>query len=381
VKPVISSQEYLSLSALVNYQLSADPVSWRAVLALIAPTLRRRQEEDLLLDALDYLGKAYGQTKRRLGPVAVLHPIRAAALVELACGRAPLLDLLTTLMHDKNEDLVEAKFRGDVWKDLERHYARLLAALDESDRWYLNERIEVLTRRADETYHHYLGRVLDRAAVTPEIVRVKLADRLDNTLDMRVDIANETAQINCFQMIFNILYSGTCASLAQAVPHRTPGQMNGAKRLFQLFKNAVFLSLLRQRHLDAMDEATDRLFHSVAEASLNESQRTLVHLFMYHVRDVKEQRELLLDVMRYSESGAIHRLTSPGGMHRLDGLFTARFDLKSKAELDAALAALYADKALMVEVATAFAAVFSSFLADPAFLIRGIDADGLRPQV
>ena len=35
-------------------------------------------------DALDYLGHAYGGQKRRLGPLAVLHPIRSAALLAKA---------------------------------------------------------------------------------------------------------------------------------------------------------------------------------------------------------------------------------------------------------------------------------------------------------
>jgi len=382
VKPVISPQEFLRLSALINYQLSADPISWRAVLALITPTPRPRREETLLLDALDFLGQAYGQTKRRLGPVAVLHPIRSAALLELASGRASLLDLLTTLLHDKNEDLVEARYSRDTWRELERHYAQLVKALDDTDRWFLNERVEVLARQPGETYHRYLGRVLDRAAVTPEVVRVKLADRLDNTLDMRVDIEDETAHVDCFQMIFNILYSGPGAGAAREgeSPHPIPGKMDGARRLFQLFKNAVFLSLLRQRRIDTIDEPTARLFHTLAGASLNESQRTLVHLFLHHVRDARVQRELLIDVMRYCESGAVNCLTRPGATHRLDGLFASRFDIESRVELDTALDGLYADKNLMVEVATAFAAIFSSFLADPAFLIRGIDAAGLRPS-
>ncbi|MDD5309789.1 MAG: HD domain-containing protein [Deltaproteobacteria bacterium] len=379
MEPVITIRDFLQLSALVNYQLSADPVSWRAVLALVLGEAVPRKTEDVLVDFLTYLNEAYGQTKRRLGPYAVLHPIRTAALLGMATDKPNVLDILTTLLHDKNEDITSDRYDGQEWKALEQHYASLLRRIGDTDGWYLNERVDILARRGDEKYYTYLGRVLDRAAQTPEVVRAKLADRLDNTLDMRIDLQEEADKTDCFELIFDILFAGTYSGYGKEYRHPVPGKINGAKRLYQLFKNAVFLSLLRQRKLDRIDEPVTRLFTTLAQASLKESQRILVHLFSHHLRDIREQRGLLIDVMDYCARGAINCVTQPGETHRLDGLFKSRFDHEDKKQLNANLEDLYKDKALMVEAAIAFAAVFSSFLGDPDFRIKGIDVDGIRP--
>jgi hypothetical protein len=379
LQPVITIRDFLQLSALVNYQLSADPVSWRAVLSLVLGEPVPRKTEEILIDFLTYLSEAYGKTKRRLGPYAVLHPIRTAALLSLATEKPNTLDILTTLLHDKDEDITSDRYDDKAWKALEQHYSSLLRSIGDADGWYLNERVDILAKRGGEKYYTYLGRVLDRAGQTPEVVRAKLADRLDNTLDMRIDLQEENDKADCFELIFDILYAGTYAGYGREFQHPVPGKMNGAKRLYQLFKNAVFLSLLRQRKLDRIDEPSARLFATLAQASLKESQRNLVHLFAHHLRDIHEQRALLVDVMDYCAGGAINCVTQPGEAHRLDGLFKSRFDHEDKAQLNANLEDFYKDKALMAEAAIAFMAVFSSFLGDPDFRIKGIDVDGIRP--
>lgn len=380
MQAIIKTQEFLNLSAPLNYQLSATPVNWPAILALTIGDRFTEVEEETLIDVLTYLQEAYGQTKRRLGPAAVLHPIRTMALLARAQEHPSLLDLLTALLHDKQEDLTEKKIPAENWPVVEAHYEDLIRRIDPADQWYLNERIDILTIRENERYYNYLGRVLDRARLTPELVRAKLADRLDNTLDLRMDLHDPAADEECYETVFSILYTTATPRRPTRKGHPIPGKINGSRRLYQLFKNAVLLTLLRREQLDRIDRAAERLSHSISRASLSEAQRILLHLFDYHLPDLLTQREILQDVMDYCRSGAITRVTPGGRRHRLDGLFKDRFDQEDKATRNRLLDELYQDKYLMAEAAVAFMAIFSSFLHDPDFRIRGIDARGIHPD-
>jgi hypothetical protein len=376
---LLEVQDFLTLSASLNYQLSGTPINWEAILVLTLGNRHRSSSDELLIESLQYLSDAYGESKRRLGPFAVLHPIRAAAVLAKAMENPPLLDILTTLLHDKNEDILPGN-DPEKWQHLEQTYGNLLRRLDPTDNWFLNERIECLTRRPDDRYYTYLGRLLDRARNTPELVRVKLADRLDNTLDLRIDLQDQGAQLNCAEVLFDTLFTQGNATQRFHHTHPVSGRLNGSHRLYQLFKNAVLLSLLRIVGLDRTDETSERLFYALAAASLAESQRILIHLFLYHVKDVQVQRQLLLDVMDYCQAGAITRVTTVEEPHRLDGLLKYRFDIADRNLLKERLSGLYEDKSLMAEVAIAFSAIFSSFLNDPTFRIHGIDMDGIHPM-
>lgn len=376
MRPVIDLQDFLVLSASINYQLSGDPVNWRAVLALTVA--EASDEDDLLTEVLAYLSEAYGFTKRRLGPFAVIHPIRTAGVLCRASDRRATSDLATAMLHDKGEDVVANRYDPGTWSRLEEQYRRLLDRMEPG--WRMDERVDILARRSTETYYRYLGRVLDHAPDIPELVRVKLADRLDNTLDLSIDLQSETAGIDCFEYIFDVMFTGATPARGRRFRHPVPGKMNGAKRLYQLFKNVVFLTILRQRGMDRLDRPTMRLFQELAMASLRQTQNTLVHLFVYHVTDHAQQRAIIEDTMQYCQRGEISRITRPSGRSPLDGLFTSRFDLEDKSELDRRLEELYADKPLMVRVSVAYSAVFSSFLYDPDFNIRGIDEAGIHPD-
>jgi hypothetical protein len=301
-------------------------------------------------------------------------------LLVRAMEHPTLLDLLTTLLHDKQEDLTEKRLSPEIWRVLETHYQELLKRIDPTDQWYLNERIDILTIRENERYYNYLGRVLERARLTPELVRAKLADRLDNTLDLRMDLHDPTADEDCYEAVFATLFTNSSPHRPIRKTHPIPGKINGSRRLYQLFKNAVLLSLLRRDRQDRVDRAAERLSFSIARASLAEAQRILLHLFDYHIAEMRVQREILLDVMEYCRSGSITRVTPGGKRHRLDGLFKDRFDQEDKATRNRLLDELYQDKYLMAEAAVAFMAIFSSFMHDPDFRIHGIDARGIHPE-
>ncbi|MBN2431374.1 MAG: hypothetical protein JXQ27_07855 [Acidobacteria bacterium] len=394
-------QEFLGLSASLNYQLSGTPINWQGVLALTVGEGYSPPVTATLEAALDYLNHAYGQTKRRLGPFAVLHPIRTAALLarahraaslplpvagtdmstaaaELPIRRLSPLEILTVFLHDKQEDLVAAKYIPDVWQSLEADYQRLLERLPAQEQPRLESHIDILTRHPDELYYNYLGRLLSHGRDMPEVVRTKLADRLDNTLDLRMDLQGISPQTDCYEMIFSILFTQSDSSRSDNSPHPSQGKINGSRRLFQLFKNAVFLSLLRREKLDTLDDTVRLLVDTLARSSIAEAQRNLVHLFQYHLQDKHLQREVLHDVMTYCRAGHISHVTPAGDRHRLDGLFKYRFDHEDRDTRNRHLDDLYQDKVLMAEAALAFMAIFASFRNDPTFRIQGIDARGIH---
>jgi hypothetical protein len=376
-QPLINTQEFLALSAFFNYQLSAEPVSWLGILNLMAGDKGGGFSQELLVEAFSFLEEAYAGQKRRLGPLAVLHPIRAAALLVRAEDEPSTLDLLTTLFHDKNEDLTEDRYGAATWRHLEETFAALAGRMA-AEAALLEERIQALTRDDDERYHQYLGRLFKEAARDPALIKVKLADRLDNTLDLRIDLSDFTDSFDYYQIIFEALFVQTYQGLQVRKPHPAGRKINGAMRLYQLYKNAVFLSLLRDERT-SLDAAAAKLFSSLALASIAEAQSTMLHIFAYHLQNPLEQRELLKSVMSYSAAGGLRHI-NVGNSHPLDGLFKQCFDRESKKERRQSLEDLYANKRLMAETAVAFIAIFTSFLHDPAYTIKGISAAGILPQ-
>ncbi len=67
--PLTDLSEFFKLSATLNYQLGAVGVGNRNILTIIMGKAHlSRDEEEILLDVLSYLEKAYGDHRRRLGP-------------------------------------------------------------------------------------------------------------------------------------------------------------------------------------------------------------------------------------------------------------------------------------------------------------------------
>lgn len=380
MKPLIDTQEFLSLSSYINYQLSGEPVNWPGVLNRLIGDPRGVDplSQGLLMEILEYLDEAYGRQKRRLGPLAILHPIRTSALLTKALGRPSTLNLLTALLHDKEEDLTPDKYSPEAWRRLNEKYHHLLEKIDSNANWFLNERIAYLAKPKGQQYTTYLGRLLDQAKTTPELAIVKLADRLDNTLDLRIDLQDYTDRPRCFQVIFDILFVNSYKGLQLSQPHPTTGKINGAMRLFQLYKNAVFLSMLRDAEIP-LEEAGQKLFYSLAVASIREAQTIMLHIFAYHVTSPPDQRAMLLEAMHYSHARGFESITEQGPSV-LDGLFRKYFVYDSPEKKKQGLRDLYQDKKLMGLVAVSFIIVFANFINDDHFTINGISADGIIPQ-
>lgn len=143
----------------------------------------------------------------------------------------------------------------------------------------------------------------------------------------------------------------------------------------------MLLSLIRKKGVVQDDKSTKLLFNTIAQASLKEAQRILIHLIGYHYTSVKEQRTLLLEVMDYCYSGKSCVVTMPNSSLMIDGLFSNYFGVSSSELRNQQLDILYQNKPLMIEASIAFIVIFSSFLNDPLFYVKGISAQGTFPLI
>ncbi|MBT8370306.1 MAG: hypothetical protein KJO34_05045 [Deltaproteobacteria bacterium] len=385
--PLFDLNEFFKLSAALNYNLSAASLNRYNVLMYIigekqldADEKKDREQKSIVMEALGYVFNAYSQKRRRLGPMAVLHPLRATALFTRSIDSLNLVDLLTLLFHDILEDINPVHFGLKKWKDMESQLYRLLGRMKKREESKLLNNLLCLTRVENESYYQYIGRLLKKARKSPELVQVKLADRLDNTLDMRIDLEDPLAGVDFFETIFQTMFVANYPGYKPKKVHSPTTPINGAKRLYQLFKNAVLLSLIRQNGQGTDYQAPKILFDAVSEASLKEAQRTLIHLASYHLNDRQTQRSLLMEAMRYCYSGRSDLVTKPDGDQLLDGLFSTYFRHKSKKIRYQELNILYQNKPLMLEASIAFIVIFLSFLNNEDYFIKGISAEGIEPK-
>jgi hypothetical protein len=385
--PLFDLTEFFKLSSALNYNLSAASLNRYNVLMYITDNKRfddddklDRRKKSIVMEALDYLFNAYRQKRRHLGPMAVLHPLRAAALFTQIRARPDLVELLSVLFHDILEDIKPGQFDVQEWIAMEGQLYGLLDRMAPEDESRLAENMLSLTRLENESYYQYIGRLLENAQNSPGIVEIKLADRLDNTLDLRIDLEDSLARIDFFENIFQVMFVNNYRGYVPLREHSPPTAINGAKRLYQLFKNAVLLSLIR-RHAPVSGQRSQKLlFDAVSEAGLNEAQRTLIHLISYHVKDVSIQRGLILEAMQYCYSGRSNLVTKPDGSQLMDGLFSTYFGHKSSQLRRRQLDILYQNKNLMLQAAVAFIVIFLSFLNDENYYIQGISAEGIEPR-
>ena len=385
--PLYDFREFLTLSSVLNYNLSASTINRYNILTFIigekrldAEEKKDREQKGIIMEALNYLFSVYRQKRRRLGPMAVLHPLRATALFNRSQGELNLVNTLSALFHDVLEDVNSSDFENHQWRELEEQLYHLLRRLHPDKEDQLITHLLFLTKLQGETYYRYIGRLLENSQNAPEVVQIKMADRLDNTLDMRIDLQDPLGDIDFFQTLFQILFVNNYPGFQPKNDYPPAGALNGARRLYQLFKNAVILSLIRQKVIIADKFTSQTLFDALADASLKEAQRTLIHLLGYHYKDLAGQRKLLLEAMEYCFTGRSDLVTKPDGTRILDGLFTSYFGRSLKKNRNQALDALYQDKPLMIEASVAFIVIFLSFLNQPDYFVKGISAEGISPR-
>jgi len=371
---------YLRLSAVLNYQLSAKNIDWNNIATILLGDKKIAfRDRTVLIQVLEYLNNVYGHKKRRLGPLSILHPLRATALFARVSKRPSLLNLMSTLLHDNFEDIKPKNLEISSWIKMDNRLQSFVNKIPKMDQWFLMERLKWLTKDQNETYYRYIGRLLDQSQNTPETVRIKLVDRLDNTLDMRIEFEDPLHNIDFFEIVFQMLFSSTFRGYKPKTPHPPPAALNGAQRLYQLFKNTVLMSLIRQKKAAEKDKVAQNIFNYLARASMKEAQRIVLHIFGYHETSLNRVRILLIETMEYVQNGGIDSITPPIPEQRLDGLFMSIFDVPKKYIREKKLTELYADKPLMIEAAVAFIVIFLSFINDPEFYVKGISAEGVSP--
>ncbi len=372
----ITVEGHLTLSATINWHLSARKIDLRALLRVILGPAKVADQAPLL-EALHYLHQAYGDRRRKNGPAAVLHCLRIAALLARVMPAPTTLDLLGAFLHDKEEDLTREELGAAEWDRLQAEFARVLEKIDSNHRWFLGERIALLWRQSSQSYYDYLGNVLSKVRTMPDLLRCKLADRLDNTMDIAVQ-QTPTERNAFFELAFGILF----------LPRYQPEANEGGGvpdleacvlLLSQLFKNVVLMSMMREQQLDFLDETTTRLFRALAVNSSEQAQWAVTALLSDPGLDWQERRSLLREMMEYCSGGgmaAVHR-KEKGGL--LDGSFLEHFAHPDDRVRKRQIESLYRDKPLFIRLLVLYIGIFTSFQADPRYYLRGIDRTGLHP--
>jgi hypothetical protein len=373
---VITVEGHLTLSATINWHLSARKIDLKALLRVILGPAKVNDQAPLL-EALNYLHQAYGDRRRKNGPAAVLHCLRLAAMLARMMPSPTTLDLLGALLHDKEEDLTREELGPAEWDRLQAEFARVLEKIDSNHRWFLGERIALLWRQSSQSYYDYLGTVLSKVRTMPDLLRCKLADRLDNTMDIAVQ-RTPLERNAFFELAFSMMF----------LPGFEPKPLEGTVvpdvescvlLLSQLFKNVVLMSMMRSQELDTLDETTGRLFSALAATSSEQAQWAVAALLSDPTLDWRERRNLLREMMDYCSDGgmaAVHN-KDKGGL--LDGSFLEHFAHPDDRIRKRQIESLFSNKPMFIRLLVLYIGIFTSFLAAPHYYVRGIDRHGLHP--
>jgi hypothetical protein len=378
-RELITVEEYLALSAKINYQLSSLALNRQALLALVlGPAVFDEQEQEILQRTFDVMQLGYQQERRRLGTPGILHPLRTAALVARTVDRPSLMHMLVAMLHDKDEDLTEQDLERARWEAMQAEYDLLTDAVRPEEREQLEEAIRLLSARGFGTYQEYLVQILDNAHRIPLLLHIKLADRIDNTLDVHLQHPGVT-RYNFYRAVFDILFMPHFRGIQMGSFHFMPDTDVGVMLLSQLFKDTFFLALLRAAGLDTLDDITRRLFIGLAVAGIREAQWLALEIFNTCMPQVEQQRAVLMSVMQYCIEGGAAAVRSKGAGGELDGMLLESFTAAQEGQQKEMLNKLFNDHELLIKLVLAFIVVYASFINDPSYTIAGIQPNGMRP--
>jgi hypothetical protein len=377
-REILTIEEYVTLSAKINYQLSARSLNRPALLALVLGSAEVSDaDRDLVGEAFLVLQEGYAQDRRRLGTPGILHPLRTMAILCRAMRRPSLMHLLGALFHDKDEDLSEEELGSVRWEQMQKRHELLITALGTSRAAPLEDRISLLSNRGAPTYEAYLGRLMDRARQWPDLLHVKLADRLDNTFDINLQHPGVT-RYNFYRAVFDILFLPRFHGVEMGSFHFMPDSDEGVMLLSQLFKDLTFLVLLRDAGLDSVDDSAQKLSVGLAVAGIREAQWLALESFNTCVTDVHHQRALLKEVMAYCTTGGIEAVTAREAGGELDGMLLRTFTAQQEGLRKQMLRDLFENQELLTRMVLTFIVVFAAFINDQTYTIKGIDRTGLH---
>ncbi|MHB8877299.1 MAG: hypothetical protein ACYC8T_26675 [Myxococcaceae bacterium] len=376
-RELITIEEFLTLSAKINYQLSARSLKAPVLLSLVlGPAAEPPDSEEVMVEAFHALRAGYDQDRRRLGTPGILHPLRAAALLARTTLNPSLLSLLAALFHDKDEDLTEKDVGPERHARMQGHFEAMLNKLSPDERVRVQESIRCLSNHCG-SYSEYVGQITDNARRIPELLHVKLSDRIDNTFDIHLQHPG-VSRYNFYRAVFDILFLPSFHGVSMGKFHFMPDTPEGVMLLSQLFKNTILLAMVRNGGLDTQDETTRRLFVGLAVAGIREAQWLVMELLNTVYSDVRRQRALLLEIMEYCANGGIDSVRAQGAAGELDGVFVT-FTSGERADQKRMLTELFEDRERLARMSLAFIVVFASFINDPTYTLKGVGRAGARP--
>lgn len=395
-KEQISIDHFMNLSAEINYLLSSRRDDLAGLLAIVLGPSRNLEEfSHIIKRALRCIKIGYGKKTRRMGTPAVIHPIRTAAILSRVKRKPEIVDILGALLHDKLEDIDEAKLSDAHRERFNSEYEKMIEEIGAVNEWYLHERLALLTRIAKgeeeqlyktnptaaeekaRNYNKYISRILDNSESMPNLLHIKLADRLDNTLDTHLQRPG-VSRYNFYRTVFDILFVPAYKGVQINEYHFLPAPEEGRQLLAQLFKNVLLLSMLRQSNKDKVDETSKILFDAVAVASIREAQWIGLELLHAHIKDPADQRKLLNELREYSISGGVTEIRRDDPTALLDGIILTKYAINDKKVRNRSLDEIYDDKRALASIVIAFIATFACFLNDDDFFIKGIDRTGIH---
>lgn len=376
-KELISIEDYMIMAAEIHYQLLPDQPNYLAILSKIFRN-RPYMYEEQFFTAVDRLMKAYAGERRKNGPQAVIHPLRTAAIICLTSENPDEIDILGALFHDLDEDLRLGKATEKQRRLAEETFRKTNEAMDHDHRWYLGERRPYYTKQDNQPYYEYLWPIMDKARVWPDLLHVKLADRLDNTLDTHMYLPG-VSKYNFYRFVFDLLFVPGYAGIKIDEYHIVPSEKEGVLILSQLVKNAIFLSMVRSNGLDRLDTPTEKLFNGLAVASIREAQWIALALFSAEIIPRSRQRRLILKTIEDCYSGSISEVHTASSDNPIDGMFLNQFGKENEENRKENLKEIFLKKEQLAEIIIGFIATFSSFINDSGYYIKGIKRDGLTP--
>lgn len=373
---LITPEEFLILSAEISYQLTPAKPNFPALTNLVLGPAKI-PETTPIIEAVECLHIAYGRKLRKLGPLQLIHPLRTTAILARSMNEPTMLDILGALFHDKEEDLTQDQLTDVEWTKFSYRFGEILTKIDRDHQWYLGERISLLCRLPGVSYNEYIGHILDYSDRMPDLLHIKLADRLDNTFDTHLQ-SSGVNQLNFYRNLFDILFVPGFKGVQVSEFHFLPGEKDAVLLLSQLFKNIIFLTLSRSEGRDRIDRTTKILFDAVAIAGIREAQWILLEIFASFITELKDQWRILSETLEYTHLGGTQLITPKAGGNILDGIVSEYFGILSDDERKARLALLFQDKDKLARVILAFIVVFSSFLNDPDYFLHGVERTGIK---
>lgn len=305
--------------------------------------------------ALHVVLDAYQGRRRKMGHPAAVHPCRVARRTRLL-GVSTRWKLVAALGHDLHEDTLVQLPDLPVLSRAQMQACRRL--------------IERLTRREHETYFAYMARV----AQDPDALLIKVADRMDNTFDLR---AQAEPAHGPPASVYAVLFRKAVLDLrdptvAKRHPRRHPTPFRASRRLYDLFKTLVVLHFVRNTTgLPSRVHAAARKLATIACA---EAQLTALHMLQFHY-EPGMGAQAMLALASYGER--FWHVTD-SGRSPIDGLFHV-FDARLTKRNNDALDALQLNPGRMLTAALSLLVVLLRFAEDPQFEgIVGLNENGLQ---